>query len=322
MTTDQVETGGNPREERVLAQLKDVKIEGVGKGRLLLTNRRLEFEKKGGFFSPPHAVFSAVLPSISSAEVDNASNTLLLKWFDESNERHTYRLGMPRGDGALSLCHSLNRALEALRQQAEQSQRRARYEAFLWRTSRAAWTMGVSLVQIAIELMREDWGAVDALLDRTVRTSAQLAEHLSPDLSGEIQSLAEAVATRDAPRVLKCSVSSLRVLGTSLTGEPSSAAEWRGLALENPNGLRWSDIRYVLLFAGMHRLMALWQEASETETLDTCLPRIAKLSSIVSEMVSSDSRPATVPQGSDLPSAIEGSARQIETILRSNAGTE
>jgi hypothetical protein len=182
--------------------------------------------------------------------------------------------------------------------------------------------MGVSLVQIAIELMREDWGAVDALLDRTARTGALLAEHLSSDVSGEIQSLAEAVATRDAPRVLKCSVSSLRVLGTSLSSEPSSAAEWRGLVPQTSGGLRWSDIRYVLLFAGMYRLVALWQEASETEALDAHLPEIAKLSLVVSEMVSSDSRPATVPQGSDLATAIERSAREIETILRTNAETE
>jgi hypothetical protein len=314
--------GADAQEERVLAQLKSVKVDGVGKGRLLLTNQQLEFEKKGGFFSSPHVEFSVTLTAISSAEIDNASNSLLLKWFNENNERMAYRMALPRGDGALNLCRSLNRALDSLRQQQEQRERRTRYSDFLWQTSYNVWVTAGLLVQIVTELMRESWDDVDSLVCQAVDTAAPLGERVSTDVPGQVQALAEAAATRDAPLVLREAVTSLSVLGTSLSNEPTVAGEWRELIFENPHGLNWRDVRYVFLLAGMHKLIALWKEVDETEKIHDYLPGMAKLCSFVAETVSADSTPAGIPVGSDILVDVEALVREIETTLKVNAGTD
>ncbi|GAI53296.1 unnamed protein product, partial [marine sediment metagenome] len=86
MSTDHDVMTADLEEERLLAQLKNVTLENAGKGKLLLTNKRIEFENRSGFFSPPYLEFSVDLSRVSSAEVDEASYILVLQWLNESDE--------------------------------------------------------------------------------------------------------------------------------------------------------------------------------------------------------------------------------------------
>ena len=313
------ETATDPQEERVLAHLKGVKWERVGKGRLLLTDKRIEFETKGGLFSSPRVALSVALGAVLSAEFDNASNTLGLKWLDESNERVICRLNLPKGEAAANLCRSLNRALESLRIESEQRARLDRYQAFLWQTSYSVWIMVGRLLQIVKELTREGWDMVDISLDEIREVSSAQPSLLSADVVSQIEALAEAVPSRDASLVLREAVASVKALGISVSNELSPAGEWGELAVEKSHGLNWRGIRYIFLFAGMYSLLTARQEVDDTVKIQELLPRVARLSSIVTDIVSPERSPA--PSEEDgVSSAVEASARDIENTLRINAG--
>jgi hypothetical protein len=319
VSNDHAETAPDPQEERVLADLKGVKWERVGKGKLLLTNKRIEFETKGGFFSSPRVAFSVAIVAILSVDFDNASNTLGLKWLDENSERVICRLSLPKGDAAANLCRSLNRALESLRVESEQHARLDRYHAFLWQASYSVWAMAGHLQQIVKELPREGWDAVDNSLSEIRELASTQPVLMSPNVASQIETLAEAVPSRDASLVLREAVASLRVLGISLNNELSPADGWGEMALMESPELNWRDVRYIFLFAAMYGLLAARQEADDTAKIQELLPRVAILSSIVTGILSPERISPSCEEG-DVSSVVEASARDIEDKLKVNAG--
>lgn len=322
MSTELNETMADLQEEKLLAQLKNVKSEGAGKGRLSLTNKRIEFERKSGLFSTPRREFSVNLPLVSSAEVEDASNTLVLEWFQENSERIVNRLHLPRGDASTNLCRSLNEILDLLRLEAEQQQHRVSYQAFLWKTAYQVWVMAELLLQTVQELTHEDWDAVDASLNKVRETANVLTAEGAIDIADSVQTFTEAVTSRDALLILQQIVVALRAIGTALDDAPPTE-EVEDLALESSPGLKWRDIRYIFLFACRYRLLLLWQQLGESDDIEDSLPRLTKLSSIVKEAISKESHPRSLSEEDETPilaSSIEAWAQELETSMKTNAG--
>jgi hypothetical protein len=255
VSTDHDEITADLEEEKLLAQLKNVTLENVGKGKLSLTSKQIEFEKKGGLFSSPRLEFSVDLSRVSSAEADDSSNSLVLEWLDENSERGVSQLILPGGDAATNLCQSLYNILKLVR--------------------------------------------------RLVHT------------------LAETVASRDGPSVLRNVTATLKAIGTSLHNELPIAEEWKELSQEDSPGLNWRDIRYIFLFAGRYKLLSLWQRLHENKKIDDSLPRLARFSSILADKIPMEFQPGRSSEEEDTPSTIssvEAAAQSLENSLKMNAG--
>ena len=322
MSTDHDVMTADLEEERLLAQLKNVTLENVGKGKLLLTNKRIEFENKSGFFSPPHLEFSVDLSRVSSAKVKEPSNSLVLEWLNENSERVVSRLSLPGGDAATNLCQSLHNILKLVGREAELQEQRACYQAFLWKTAYHVWVVVSLLVQIVRELTREDWDAVDASLSEARETANALTVDGAVNISDLVHTLAEAVASRDASLVLRKVTATLKAMGTSLHNELPPAGEWEELSQEDSPGLNWRDIRYIFLFAGRYKLLSLWQQSGENKKIEDSLPRLARFSSILADKIPMESQPGR-SSGEDAPSTIssvEVAAQNLENSLKMNAG--
>ena len=323
MSTDQIEITADLEEEKLLAQLKNVKLENVGKGKLSITSKRIEFEKKGGLFSPPHLEFSVDLSRVSSAESDDSSNSLVLERLDENSEHVVSRLILPGGSAATNLRQSLHNILELVRREAELQEQRACYQAFLWKTAYHVWVAVSLLVQIVRELIREDWDAVDAYLSEARETANALAVDGAMDISDLMHTLAETVAFRDGSSVWRKVTATLKAIGTSFNNELPIAEEWKELSQEDSPGLNWRDIRYVFLFASSYKLLSLWQRLGENKKIDDSLPRLARFSSILADKIPMVSQPERPSEEEDAPSpisSIEAAAQSLENSLKMNAG--
>ena len=53
MNTNHDDITTDLEEEKLLAELKNVRLDNVGKGKLSLTDRRIEFEHRNSLLSPP-----------------------------------------------------------------------------------------------------------------------------------------------------------------------------------------------------------------------------------------------------------------------------
>ena len=323
MSTDHDEMTADLEEERLLAQLKNVTLENVGKGTLSLTNKRIEFENRRGFFSPPHVELSVDLSSVSSARVKDSSNSLVLEWLDESGEPVASKLHLPEGDAATNLCRSLHDTLKSVRREAGLQEQRACYQAFLWKTAYHIWVVVSLLVQIIRELTREDWDAVDASISEASETANALAVDGTMDVSDLVHALADAAASRDASSVLRKVTATLKAMGTSLQQELPPAGEWQGLSQEDSSGLNWRDIRYIFLFAGRYKLLSLWQQLGEHKKVEDSLPRLAKFSSVLADKIPMECQPgrsSREEEASSTVSSVEAAAQNLENSLKMNAG--
>ena len=323
MSIDKKEMEAVHQEESLLALVKNVTLEGVGKGTLSLTSNGVAFESKGGFFSSPHLEFSVALSNISSAEVEQVTNTLALKWPHENGENVVNELHLPRDDAAVNFCQSLASELELLRRKAEQHERRTYYQAFLWKTAYYVWVMTRLLSQTARNLAQENWDSIDTSLSEMRETVHALAAEGVVDISNPIQTLFNAVPSRDAPLVLRKVIAALKAIGTSLDNALLPAEKWGELALENSNELNWRDIRYFFLFSGRYNLLPLWQQLDDTDNINDSLPRLAKLSSILAEKIPEESQPGILSEDEEASGTThiaDAPAQNLEAILKMKAG--
>lgn len=324
MSTDHEETMAALEGEKLLAQLKGVRLENVGRGKLSLTNKRIQFENKGRLFSPPHLAFSVDLWRVSSAKFKDSSESLVLEWLDDNGKPVVSRLSLPGGDAATNLCRSLGNILKLMRREAELQERRASYQAFLWKTAYQVWVMVGLLVQIVRGLTREDWDAVDASLSEARETSNALSLEGAMDIAEPVQTLSETVTSRDAPLVLRRVTATLEAIGTSLQEGLPPGGEWEDLSPENLPGLNWRDMRYIFLFAGRYKLLSLWQQLGENKRVEDSLPRLARLSSVLADRIPMESelgRSSREGEALNITSSIEVAARNLENSLKMNAGT-
>ncbi len=323
MNTNHDDITAGLEEEKLLVELKNVRLDNVGKGKLSLTDRRIEFEHRSSLLSPPRLEFSVDLSEVYSARVKDTSNTLVLEWLDENGERVVSTLNLPEGDDATSLCRSLTKKLRILRQVAELHERRACYQAFLWKTAYHVWGIVGLLSQIVRDLSNEDWDTVDASINEARETAKVLTLESGIDITDQIHALADTVSTRDTALVLQSVVATIESIGTSLQNDLPPDAEWQELALESQIGLSWRDMRYIFLFAGRRRLLSLWQESGETEKIKDSLPRLVTLLSILADRISVGSQPeSSVEQdASSIADSVESAAQNLETWLKINAGT-
>ena len=323
MNTNHDDITTDLEEEKLLAELKNVRLDNVGKGKLSLTDRRIEFEHRSSLLSPPRLEFSVDLSEVYSARVKDTSNTLVLEWLDENGERVVSTLNLPEGDAATSLCRALTKKLRILRQVAELQERRACYQSFLWKTAYHVWGIVGLLSQIVRDLRDEDWDTVDASINKARETAKVLTLECGIDITDQVHALADTVSTRDTALVLRSVVATIESIGTSLQNDLPPDTEWQELALESQIGLNWLDMRYIFLFAGRRRLLSLWQESGETDKIEDSLPRLVTLLSILADRISMGSQlESSVGQdASSIADSVESAAQNLETWLKINAGT-
>ncbi|MBE0479351.1 MAG: hypothetical protein IBX68_00055 [Dehalococcoidia bacterium] len=310
-------------EEHPLAELKNVQLDKVGKGKLLLTSKSLLFERKNNFFSSPHLEFSIRLADITSAKVRDSSTTLVLEWAGSRGERAASRLSLAKGEAAVAFCRDLKASLETLRQQNLLRERKAQYRLFLDRTACVTWLVVDLLVGIFRDLTYEGWDGIDASTSQAGEMATALAELQSVDIVNQLKAVNDAVLARDASSVLRKVVSTLQVIGETLGNDAPEPREFTGIVAESPHLTSWFDIRYIFLFAFRYRLLCAWLELGENLKADECLPQLSRLAAVLIQRLSlhpgidspsSDDKPA-------ITAHVQETARTLEAYLHSNVGS-
>lgn len=323
MSTDHSSAAGDSQGHKLLAQLDGVELHGVGKGRLSLTDERLEFSIRRWFLSSHHPEFSVPLTAISSATVRDASSVLVVESTDDSEGQAVSRLYLPKGESAAGLCRSLTESLGMLSRELQRQQERDLYQAFLWRSAHRVWIAVGLLSGIVRGLVLRDWDAVDALVNETTEAAEALAKEGLVNIDCEARSLAQIACSRDSTSTLLKTVGCLESIGTSLNNRRQPAEWGETVTSACSSGLVWQDIRYVFFFAIRYGLLSLWRDLGETDKITESQPRLAKLLNILAERVINEPLAPHLlveDDASGIACAMESMAENLETLLRKNAG--
>jgi hypothetical protein len=314
---------GELEEEKLLAHLKNVDLLGIGRGNLSLTEKRIEFQRRGGFLSPPRTEFSIELAAVLSARVRDELNTLILEWLDDAGETVVAQLNLPEIDDATDLCKALTRKLKVLRQVAELQEHRAVYQSFLWKTAHNIWVLAELLSQVIQCLSDEDWDSIEASLNEAKSVADALSANSAIDITHTIDSLTEMVSSRDALTIFRAVVDASRSIGISLDSEFPPMDEWGDMALEDSPGLNWRDIRYIYLFAIRYKLLSWWRLLGEEKNIEESISRLSTLLSILSYKTSMQSRLGGFSMEAENTASvdsIDSATLNLVTILKVNAG--
>jgi hypothetical protein len=307
-----------------LAQLNNVKLEEVGKGRLSLSTSRLTFERKSGIFSAPAVELSIPLDSISASEVDEASYTLALQWWSDSGSPSACRLHLPKCETADTLCHSLDGMLETIQREAVIREQHSRYQDFLGTTGCGIWALSRLLSRTVRDLTSEAWDGVDTNLSQALETAEALAAEAPIDASEMVRSLIQTASSRDASLVLSDVSDTIKAVGAALAGEGPRSDEWGDAPDdEDSAGLAWRDMQYLLLFASWHELLPLWQQSGDHMKVGVCLRELSLLSPVLARRTGIV-LPPDASSGEDLQDtpSIDAVAEAIDTWLKDYTETD
>ena len=310
-------------DERLLAQIKGAYLEGLGKGRLSLTNKRVEFERRSGLLSPYVVEFSADLSRIFSAKTGDESNTITIEWLDDRGTPIVRELTLPEGNAAERLSRILSDRLRALREDAALREQEALYQAFLWTAAYHAWLTARLLGRIVEGLLGQDWDAVEATSAETLTAVANLPGSAAAELERGLDDLAHNTASRDAPLALRNVVAIHNAIGQSLNTEVPPDDRWTTASVPTSGGLAWHHIRYVFLFTAWHCLLSNRQQSGDPAATEEVTPRLSRMLTILADGISSELQPGRQPRGrhsTDGLDAIDSAARNLEALLRINAG--
>ncbi len=314
MSEEDLQCSGNA--ERTLAVLKNVGLDGKGKGRLLLTGQTIAYEARNGLFSRTKTELTIDLAAVSSAVRDEASNELVVEWLDDQ-EYCSVTFRLPKGHAA-EFGQALNELLEQMRADEELERRKAEYVDFLWGTAYDVWVLTGLLIETVEQLTLDDWAAVDGLaeqINESVRNGLSL-----PRVS--VHSLADSLASRDGPLVLREVSDILRAIGSTLNDELCPADEWGELVLDEGLGIKWRDIRFIYLFALSHRLLPLARRLCNREELENTMHRLQRFGLVLSETLMEQANICDMQDAEleDLAAGVDETAYEVEQSLKERAG--
>ncbi len=331
-----------PPEDKLIALLNSVKLENAGKGKLSLTESKLEFERRKNLFSSPQTELSIDLVSISSAEVEQQSNTLTIEWRNEIDECITTKLHLPKGDNTTNLCDSLNGIIEQMQLEAQQREQWGFYQEFLWRTAYSIWTLSKILMQIVQDLSQENWDLVDGSLNEAKEIADNLTLECAIDIASPVHSVVEVVPLRDAALAFHKAILAFQAIGISFKDNTIPFREWGEVVTQDFPGLQWQDIGYFYLFAARYYLMSLLQQIGQIDIVEDSLTTLTKLASIIEIKTSPEPQAEVTPKEGEeeledqqleiiskeeektnitkTPTDIDTFAEDIEILLKMNAG--
>ncbi len=319
MTTDNDAPVTDLEDEKLIVQIKGAYLEGAGRGKLSLTSRRIEFEHRKGLLSPPQVDLSVDLSHIFSAKARSESSTLTIEWLDDSGASVVSELTLPQGNTTERLHRILTSRLRRLKQEADLREHVALYQSYLWTTAYHAWLTAQFLGRVVKGLIGQDWDAVETASANARDSATSLPGCDASGIDRALQALAETIISRDAPLVLGDVTAAYRAVGASLSSQVPPDDRWIDVSAASSSGLAWPHIRYVFLFSAWQALASTWRQSGDMAQLDALAPGVTPLLTILADAISPELQPGAAGTAID-PSSLESAARNLEALLRINAG--
>ena len=279
--------------ERIISKYESVKLEGKGMGRLVLTDRRIIFEKKKGILS------SKVIPEVTIdaralISVEQLQDFGVKIVHEGKKETISHKVTPNNPTDAIEIVQTISSMLgerKLIRDKSELSEKdskmaKAKYLSYVLDTGSKIW----ELTSLSLSMLRglgfEDWDRAEDIFERLSRTTASLSEENSFDFSNEIDLIRTSVESRSPEKVGEAISGFLDTVGNQLSSTTPTASEWKDyIHQENPN---WDSLSYLFLFSlAVNEGIAFEENALESEK-QTALSSAKKLIPILGVEFSQD----------------------------------
>ncbi len=294
--------------ERIISKYESVKLEGKGTGRLVLTDRRIIFEKKKGILS------SKVIPQVTIdvraiISVEQLQDFGVKIVHEGNKETISQKVTPSNSTDAIEIVQTISSMLserKLIRDKSELSEKdvkmaETKYLSYVLDTGSKIW----ELTSLSLSMLRglgfEDWDRAEEVFERLSRTTGNLSEENSFDFRNEIDLIRKSVKSRSTEKVGDAISGFLDTVGNELSSTTPPESEWKDyIHHKSPN---WGSLSYLFLFSlALNEGIAFEENGLEGEK-QTALSNAKKLIPILGVEFSQDLFKDLKTEGNETPFA-------------------
>jgi hypothetical protein len=272
--------------ERVIATSEGIELQGKGKVKLTITERRIIVEKKASLISKKLATVIA----LSYSQIDGITqegNSSIKVSYTENSKPGSITFVTKSSSSALSI---MNQVLEILqtgkKKFEEESQRRKQAEmddilfvVYLYESMINIWAMVSPAREMLSAISQGEWGKAEVHAKSILASAEELIRDAETNLGQAMADFSEAIKSRSPPAVNEKISSLFLELGVAVNSKTPISRKWSHYSREiHPN---WSSLAYFVLLALGVNDMLVSSELGKQREVDEAISKIRRILPVI-----------------------------------------
>ena len=272
--------------ERIIAISEDIKLQGKGKVKLTITERRIIVEQKASLFSSKLVAVIALNYSQING-ISQEGNSSIKVSYTENAKLASMVFVTNSSSSALSILNQVSEILQANKRRfEEEAQKKKQVEredllfvAYLYESMINIWSMISPTRKMLNEIGQGEWGNAEVHAKTILTAGEELTKGTETRLRQAMANFSEATKSR-SPLAVNEKVSVLfSELGTTVHSKTPISKKWTQHAREmHPN---WSSLSYFTLLALALNELLLSTELGKQREIDQAAGRIRRILPVV-----------------------------------------
>jgi hypothetical protein len=277
--------------ERVIATSEGIELQGRGKVKLTITERRIIVEKKASLISKKLATVIALSYSQINGIAQEGNSSIKVSYAENSKPASIIFV-TKSSSSALSI---MNQVLEILqtgkRRFEEESQKKKQAEmddilfvVYLYESMINIWAMVSPIREMLSAIGQGEWGKAEVHAKSILTAAEELIRDAETNLGQAMADFSEAIKSR-SPQAVNEKISALFLeLGTAVNSKTPISRKWSQYTREiHPN---WSSLSYFVLFALGVNEMLVSSELGKQREVDETVSKIRRILPVIETKIS------------------------------------
>ncbi|MBM3897559.1 MAG: hypothetical protein FJ358_03420 [Thaumarchaeota archaeon] len=272
--------------ERVIATSEGIELEGRGKIKLTITERRIIVEKKASLISKKLATIIALSYSQINGISQEGNLSIKVSYTENSNPA-SITFVTKSSSSALSIMNQVLEILQTGKKKFEEElQKRKQAEmddilfvVYLYESMINIWTMVSPVREMLSAIGQGEWGKAEVHAKSILTAAEELISDAETNLGQAMADLSEAIKSRSPPAVNEKLSALFLELGAAVNSKTPLSRKWTQYSREiHPN---WSSLSYFALFAlGVNEILVS-SELGKQKDVDEAINKLKRILPVI-----------------------------------------
>jgi len=272
--------------ERIIATSEGIELQGRGKVKLTITDRRIIVEKKASFFSNRLATIITLDYSQINGIIHKGNSSIKVS-YTENSKPANITFVTKSSVSALSIMNQVLEILQTGKKKFEEEAEKKRKEEmddilfviYLFESMINIWAMVSPVREMLSAIGQGEWGKAEVHAKSILTAAEELIRDAETNLGQAMADFSDAMKSRSPLNVIEKVSALFAELGTAVNSGMPISKKWAQYAREPyPN---WSSLSYFLLFALGVNEMLVASELGKQKEVDEAISRIKRILPVV-----------------------------------------
>lgn len=272
--------------EKLIATYEDIELQGRGKVRFTVTERRVIVEKKASIFSKNLMTIMAVDYSRINSISQDGDSFIKIDYADNFKPATAVFIAKDKGS-ALSIMNQISEILQESKKRLEEEAKKkkqaevddALFVIYLYESMIAIWSMISPIREMLSTIRQGDWNKSEVHANNILSAAYELTKDSETNLAQAMGNFYDAIKSRSPEAVNERISEMFLALGATVNSKSPISNRWLQYSRSaHPN---WSSMPYFLMFAlGVNDLLVS-SELSKNKEVEEAIRKIKRILPIV-----------------------------------------